>query len=71
MKRGYYESLVASILGPISLRELGKVNLFRDTIQTLSAKDALKIPFAISLGWKQRRLFDSRRLNVKSEKHKS
>ncbi len=36
-------------------------NPIDDTIQTLSRKNILKILLSISLGWKQRRLFDSRR----------
>ncbi len=48
--------------------EFGTANSIDDTIQILSVKNILEIPFAISLGWKQSRLFDSRRLHFESEK---
>jgi hypothetical protein len=43
------EEELNALLGEVSI---DSYKFQRDTIQTLSIKEILKIPFAISLGWK-------------------
>ena len=67
---GFWESLFQKEVALLDEVSVDDRKFQGDTIQILSVKNILEIPFAISLGWKLRRLFDSRRLHQTSESKK-